>query len=125
MGQSAILPGVWDIPNTQRTASHLLCAHLYIHAFPTFRRPYAAGKTKCINHFLINDCWYMVDLPGYGYAKVGVDGRQAFDRFTREYLTQRYGRGRVVEATILLGPSCLSTPPVYGVSDPVSPRQPA
>lgn len=55
----------------------------------TLAWPRAAGKTKCINHFLINDCWYMVDLPGYGYAKVGVDGRQAFDRFTREYLTQR------------------------------------
>ncbi|GIL70844.1 hypothetical protein Vretimale_3922 [Volvox reticuliferus] len=47
------------------------------------------GKTKCINHFLINGSWYFVDLPGYGYAKVGAQGRQQFDAFTREYFMMR------------------------------------
>ncbi|GLI58595.1 hypothetical protein VaNZ11_000323 [Volvox africanus] len=47
------------------------------------------GKTKCINHFLINGSWYFVDLPGYGYAKVGAQGRQQFDAFTREYFKMR------------------------------------
>ncbi|GFR43936.1 hypothetical protein Agub_g5074, partial [Astrephomene gubernaculifera] len=47
------------------------------------------GKTRCINHFLINDSWYLVDLPGYGFAKVGLQGRQQFDSFTREYFTRR------------------------------------
>ncbi|EFJ45466.1 hypothetical protein VOLCADRAFT_82197 [Volvox carteri f. nagariensis] len=47
------------------------------------------GKTKCINHFLINGSWYFVDLPGYGFAKVGVQGRQQFDTFTREYFKTR------------------------------------
>ncbi|GLC37836.1 hypothetical protein PLESTB_001481600 [Pleodorina starrii] len=47
------------------------------------------GKTKCINHFLINGSWYLVDLPGYGFAKVGLQGRQQFDAFTREYFKTR------------------------------------
>lgn len=34
------------------------------------------GKTKVVNHFLINDSWYLVDLPGYGYAKVGKEGQE-------------------------------------------------
>jgi len=34
------------------------------------------GKTRTINHFLINDKWYLVDLPGYGYAKVSVRMRE-------------------------------------------------
>ena len=33
------------------------------------------GKTQLINHFIINDEWYLVDLPGYGYAQRGKDGR--------------------------------------------------
>ena len=35
------------------------------------------GKTKVVNHFLINDSWYLVDLPGYGFANVGKKGREA------------------------------------------------
>ena len=38
------------------------------------------GKTKVVNHFLINDNWYLVDLPGYGFANVGKKGREAIDR---------------------------------------------
>eukprot|EP00198_Chlamydomonas_reinhardtii_P007672 XP_001697009.1 predicted protein [Chlamydomonas reinhardtii] len=47
------------------------------------------GKTKCINHFIINENWYLVDLPGYGFAKVGFQGRQQFDTFTKEYFNTR------------------------------------
>ncbi|KAF8073164.1 GTP-binding protein [Scenedesmus sp. PABB004] len=47
------------------------------------------GKTRCINHFLINGSWYLVDLPGYGYARTGRDTRAEFEAFTREYFTQR------------------------------------
>eukprot|EP00877_Chromochloris_zofingiensis_P008009 jgi/Chrzof1/3461/Cz12g26130.t1 len=47
------------------------------------------GKTRCINHFLINNSWYLVDLPGYGYARTGKDSRLAFDQFTKSYFLQR------------------------------------
>lgn len=47
------------------------------------------GKTKCINHFLINKSWYLVDLPGYGYAKRGRDDRLAWNKFTKEYFLKR------------------------------------
>ena len=38
------------------------------------------GKTQLINHFFINDSWYMVDLPGYGYARVSESSRKQFKR---------------------------------------------
>ena len=47
------------------------------------------GKTKLINFFLINDTWHLVDLPGYGYAKVARADRAAFDRIIATYLEQR------------------------------------
>lgn len=47
------------------------------------------GKTQLINHFLINDNWFLVDLPGYGYAKVSKNKRQIFENFIRDYFTQR------------------------------------
>ncbi|MEW5299649.1 MAG: hypothetical protein WDW38_004298 [Sanguina aurantia] len=47
------------------------------------------GKTKCINHFIINNQWYLVDLPGYGYARLGREQRTTFEDFTREYFTER------------------------------------
>jgi len=47
------------------------------------------GKTQLINHFLINDHWYLVDLPGYGYAKVSRSQRSTFERFIADYLTKR------------------------------------
>ena len=47
------------------------------------------GKTKLINHFLINEQWYLVDLPGYGYARTSRDSREKFDRMLREYLSER------------------------------------
>lgn len=47
------------------------------------------GKTQLINHFLINEHWYLVDLPGYGYAKVSRTQRSSFERFIADYLTKR------------------------------------
>ena len=47
------------------------------------------GKTQLINHFLINDNWFLVDLPGYGYAKVSKTKRQSFQKFIKDYFFQR------------------------------------
>ncbi|MEQ8909077.1 MAG: ribosome biogenesis GTP-binding protein YihA/YsxC [Vicingaceae bacterium] len=47
------------------------------------------GKTQLINHFLINDHWYLVDLPGYGYAKVSRESRNKWDKFIKKYLFSR------------------------------------
>lgn len=47
------------------------------------------GKTQLINHFLINEQWYIVDLPGYGYAKVSKLARIKWDAFISEYLINR------------------------------------
>jgi GTP-binding protein len=44
------------------------------------------GKTQLINHFLINDSWYLVDLPGYGYARMPKKERQKMMRMIREYI---------------------------------------
>lgn len=47
------------------------------------------GKTQLINHFLINQDWFLVDLPGYGYAKVSKKARATFEKFISDYLTNR------------------------------------
>lgn len=47
------------------------------------------GKTRLINHFLINDNWYLVDLPGYGYAKVSKKERGVWSGFIKEYIISR------------------------------------
>ena len=47
------------------------------------------GKTQLINHFEINEDWYLVDLPGYGYAKVSKVARLKFEAFISEYLLER------------------------------------
>lgn len=47
------------------------------------------GKTQVINHFLINDSWYLVDLPGYGYAKVSQADRKIWGEMINNYLFQR------------------------------------
>ena len=44
------------------------------------------GKTKLINHFLINDSWYLVDLPGYGYARVSKSTRGEFSKLITDYV---------------------------------------
>ena len=47
------------------------------------------GKTQCINQFLINDTFYLTDLPGYGYAKVSKSTKESFQKFTLEYIQHR------------------------------------
>ena len=47
------------------------------------------GKTQLINHFIINNAWYLVDLPGYGYAKVSKSSKRIFQKFITEYFKQR------------------------------------
>jgi GTP-binding protein len=44
------------------------------------------GKTKLINHFTINDSWYLVDLPGYGYARVSKSARGEFSKIITDYV---------------------------------------
>lgn len=47
------------------------------------------GKTQLINHFIINKEWYLVDLPGYGFAQTSKKNRAEWERFIRRYLTKR------------------------------------
>ena len=44
------------------------------------------GKTQLINHYLVNESWFLVDLPGYGYAKVSKQKREVFEELITEYL---------------------------------------
>jgi len=47
------------------------------------------GKTQLINHFLINKNWFLVDLPGYGYAKVSKSSKRVFQKFITNYFSKR------------------------------------
>jgi len=47
------------------------------------------GKTQLINHFKINDNWFLVDLPGYGYAQVSKKKRAGFQKFIKDYFLKR------------------------------------
>ncbi|NCT17623.1 MAG: YihA family ribosome biogenesis GTP-binding protein [Flavobacteriaceae bacterium CG_4_8_14_3_um_filter_34_10] len=47
------------------------------------------GKTQLINHFLINKNWHLVDLPGYGYARVSKSSKKTFQKFITDYFLQR------------------------------------
>ena len=47
------------------------------------------GKTQLINHFKINDAWFLVDLPGYGYAKISKKKRTIFQYFIENYFKER------------------------------------
>jgi GTP-binding protein len=57
------------------------------------------GKTQLINHFLINKNWHLVDLPGYGYARVSKSSKKTFQKF----ITQYFGlREQMVSAFVLV-----------------------
>ena len=57
------------------------------------------GKTQLINHFLINKSWHLVDLPGYGYARVSKSSKKVFQKF----ITQYFGlREQLVTAFVLV-----------------------
>ena len=47
------------------------------------------GKTQLINHFLINKNWHLVDLPGYGYARVSKSSKKVFQKFITQYFSLR------------------------------------
>jgi len=47
------------------------------------------GKTQLINHFLINKNWHLVDLPGYGYARVSKSSKKTFQKFITQYFNLR------------------------------------
>lgn len=57
------------------------------------------GKTVLINHFLINEQWYLVDLPGYGYAKRGKQAQEKLARMIEEYIL---GREQMVNLFLLI-----------------------
>ena len=47
------------------------------------------GKTKLINHFIIDENWYLVDLPGYGYARVSKTAKKTFQKYITNYFSER------------------------------------
>ena len=47
------------------------------------------GKTQLINHFLINQNWHLVDLPGFGYARVSKTQKKVFQKFITNYFKER------------------------------------
>lgn len=47
------------------------------------------GKTRLINHFLINGKWYLVDLPGYGFAKISKSAKEKWNRMINQYILNR------------------------------------
>ncbi|NDV82888.1 ribosome biogenesis GTP-binding protein YihA/YsxC [Bacteroides sp. 51] len=47
------------------------------------------GKTMLINHFIIDDSWYIVDLPGYGYARRGMKGQDQIRKIIEDYILER------------------------------------
>lgn len=47
------------------------------------------GKTQLINHFLINNSWYLVDLPGYGYARTSKTSREKWQKMITDYMLKR------------------------------------
>jgi len=57
------------------------------------------GKTQLINHFIINDNWHLVDLPGYGYARVSKSSKRKFQKFITNYFEQRH---QLVSAFVLV-----------------------
>lgn len=60
------------------------------------------GKTQLLNYFLINKTWYLVDLPGYGYAKVSKMKQKALSGMINGYL---YGHGSLMLAFVLIDPN--------------------
>jgi len=57
------------------------------------------GKTQLINHFIINKIWHLVDLPGYGYARVSKSAKKTFQKFITDYFKERH---QLVSAFVLI-----------------------
>ncbi len=47
------------------------------------------GKTQLINHFIVDESWYLVDLPGYGYAKIAISVKEKFQKLISRYILER------------------------------------
>jgi GTP-binding protein len=47
------------------------------------------GKTQLINHFIVDESWYLVDLPGYGYAKISISVKEKFQKLISRYILER------------------------------------
>ena len=63
------------------------------------------GKTQLINHFIINQSWYLVDLPGYGYARIAKRTRGHWKEMIEEYMTERPN----LQCAFLLIDSCIQS----------------
>jgi len=57
------------------------------------------GKTKLVNHFIVNDSWYLVDLPGYGFAKLDRKGREELQAVVRDYI---HNSGELIQLFVLV-----------------------
>ncbi len=70
----------------------------FIHRKSYARTSQTPGKTRTINFYHVNDAFYLVDLPGYGYASTGAAEQEKWDRMIRRY----FDRGRNIEEVVLL-----------------------
>lgn len=70
VGKSSLINMVTGIKNLAKTSS-------------------TPGKTRLINHFLINEQWYLADLPGYGFAKVAKSEKKSWEAMIKNYLSKR------------------------------------
>ena len=57
------------------------------------------GKTKLINHFRINGKWYLVDLPGYGFAKISKTAREELRKMINDYITRSFCSSSSIQGT--------------------------
>src|SRR6185295_41816 len=62
----------------------------------------APGKTRLANYYLIQDAFYLVDLPGYGYARGGSESVEAFETLTRQYFDPAVQPGRLLSGVLHL-----------------------
>lgn len=69
VGKSSLINSLCGVKNLARTSS-------------------TPGKTLLINHFLVNDSWYLVDLPGYGYAKISRKEREKLSGMINQYISR-------------------------------------
>ena len=66
------------------------------------------GKTQLINHFLINDEWYMVDLPGYGFARTSKAAQIQFEKMIRDYIRASGYKMQYVARALKISPNALN-----------------
>jgi GTP-binding protein len=84
------------VPRYLRPAPHptcpkspLLAGQMWVNRHLLIKTSSTPGKTQLINHFKINGNWFLVDLPGYGYAKVPIAQKIKWEKMTWEYILNR------------------------------------